>query len=61
MDTAEFAEDCVIGGREGHSADIEKWLAVIRADEVGPKAFARLLKYFGSLDAVLGASVSELA
>lgn len=50
----------IIGGRERHSADIEKWLAVIRADEVGPKAFARLLKYFGSLDGVLGASVSEL-
>ncbi len=61
LDTAEFAEDCIIGGRQGHSADIEKWLAVIRADGVGPKAFARLLKHFGSLDGVLGASVSEFA
>ncbi len=61
MDTAEFVEDRVIGGRQGHSAGIEKWLAVIRTDGVGPKAFARLLKHFGSLDGVLGASVGELS
>ena len=61
MDTAELLEDFVIGGGREHSADIEKWLAVIRADGVGPKAFARLLKHFGSLDRVLTASVSELA
>jgi DNA processing protein len=43
-----------------NSRDIEKWLKLIRADEVGPVTFARLLKYFGSVDAALGASVAGL-
>jgi DNA processing protein len=43
-----------------HSKDIELWLRLIRADEVGPVTFARLLKRFGSVDAALGASVSGL-
>jgi DNA processing protein len=43
-----------------NSTDIEKWLKLIRADEVGPVTFARLLKYFGSVDAALGASVGRL-
>lgn len=43
-----------------NSPGIEKWLKLIRADGVGPVAFARLLKRFGSVDAVLGASVSGL-
>jgi len=43
-----------------NSRDIEKWLSLIRADEVGPVTFARLLKYFGSVEAALGASVGRL-
>ena len=43
-----------------HSPDIEKWLALIRADGVGPTMFGRLLKHFGSVDSVLGASAGRL-
>ncbi len=43
-----------------NSRDIESWLKLIRADEVGPVTFGRLLTYFGSVDAVLGASVGRL-
>lgn len=43
-----------------HSVDIEKWLKLIRADNVGPTTFTRLIKHFGSADSALGASVSEL-
>ena len=43
-----------------NSRDVEKWLRLIRADEVGPVTFARLLKHFGSVDAALGASVGQL-
>jgi DNA processing protein len=43
-----------------NSRDVEQWLKLIRADGVGPVAFARLLKYFGSVDAALGASVGRL-
>ncbi len=44
-----------------NSIDIEKWLKLIRADNVGPTTFAKLIKHFGSADRALGASVSELA
>jgi len=44
-----------------NSADIEKWLRLIRAESVGPTTFAKLIKHFGSADRALGASVSELA
>ncbi|OHB59307.1 MAG: DNA protecting protein DprA [Planctomycetes bacterium RBG_13_46_10] len=43
-----------------NSPGIEKWLAIIRADGVGPVTFARLMKHFGSAERILGASVSEL-
>lgn len=43
-----------------NSVDIEKWLKLIRADNVGPATFAKLIKHFGSADRALGASVSEL-
>jgi DNA processing protein len=43
-----------------NSKDIEKWLKLIRADEVGPVTFGKLLQRFGSVDAALGASVSGL-
>src|SRR4030042_2824439 len=44
-----------------NSVDIEKWLKLINADAVGPVTFAKLIKSFGTIDYVLGASVSELA
>ena len=44
-----------------NSADIEKWLGLIRAENVGATTFAKLIKHFGSADRALGASVSELA
>ena len=44
-----------------NSADIESWLKLIRADGIGPVTFAKMLKHFGSVERVLGASVSELA
>lgn len=44
-----------------NSAHIDKWLRLIRADGVGPTTFTKLLKYFGSPDRTLGASVSELS
>ncbi len=44
-----------------NSVDIEKWLKLIRADNVGPTTFAKLIKHFGSADTALGTSVSELA
>ncbi|OHB56581.1 MAG: DNA protecting protein DprA [Planctomycetes bacterium RBG_13_44_8b] len=37
------------------------WLRLIRAEGVGPVIFARLLKHFGSVEAVLGASANALA
>jgi len=46
---------------QNNSADIEKWLKLIRADNVGPVTFARLVKHFGSVDYILGASVSQLS
>lgn len=46
---------------ENNSTDIEKWLKLIRADGVGPTTFAKLQKYFNSIDRALGASVSELS
>jgi DNA processing protein len=47
--------------KQHNSADIEKWLKLIRADNVGPTTFTKLTKHFGSPDRALGASVSELA
>jgi DNA processing protein len=44
-----------------NSADIEGWLKLIRADGIGPVTFAKMIKHFGSVERVLGASVSELA
>ena len=47
--------------KQQHSVDIEKWLKLIRVDNVGPTTFAKLIKHFGSADRALGASASELA
>lgn len=46
--------------KQEHSVDIEKWLKLIRADGVGSTTFGKLIDRFGSVDRVLGASVSEL-
>ncbi len=46
--------------KQHNSADIEKWLKLIRAESVGSTTFAKLIKHFGSPDRALGASVSEL-
>jgi len=43
-----------------HSNDIGKWLKLIRAKGIGPATFTRLIKHFGSPDAVLGTSVRQL-
>ncbi len=43
-----------------NSRDVEKWLKLTHADEVGPVTFGKLLKRFGSVDVALGASVSDL-
>jgi len=56
-----FFVGCRIKSVQKHSAGIEKWLRLIRADEVGAVTFAKMVKRFGSVDAVLGASVSELS
>jgi DNA processing protein len=45
---------------EENSVDIDKWMKLIRSDGVGPVSFAKMLKYFGSIDRIQGASVSEL-
>jgi len=44
-----------------NSVDIEKWLKLIRAENLGPITFVKLIRHFGSVDRALGASVSELA
>jgi len=44
-----------------NSPDIEKWLKVIRAENVGSVTFAKLIEHFGSPDGVMGASVAELS
>lgn len=44
-----------------HSTDIDKWLKLIRAENVGPTTFGKFINHFGSVDQALGASVSELA
>ncbi|MHC4069288.1 MAG: DNA-processing protein DprA [Planctomycetota bacterium] len=43
-----------------NSVDIDKWLRLVRAENVGPVTFARLIEQFGSVDHVLGASASEM-
>jgi len=46
---------------EGNSKDIRNWLKLVRAQGVGPVIFARLLKQFGSVETILGASAGALA
>jgi DNA processing protein len=47
-------------GIQENSADITLWLKLIRAEGVGPKTFVRLLKQFGTVERVMGASIHEL-
>ncbi|MFC1603428.1 DNA-processing protein DprA [Planctomycetota bacterium] len=50
-----------MGKAQSNSPDIKNWLKLIRADGIGPVTFAKMIKYFGSVERILGASVSELA
>jgi DNA processing protein len=50
-----------MAGFQHNSIDIEKWLGLIMAENVGATTFSRLIEHFGSADRALGASVSELA
>ncbi len=43
-----------------NSSDIAKWLKLVRAEGIGPVSLGRLLKRFGSVDAILGTSVNGL-
>jgi len=43
-----------------NSVDIDKWLRLVGAENVGPVTFVRLIEQFGSVDHVLGASASEM-
>ncbi len=43
-----------------NSPDIEQWLKLAGAENVGPVTFGKLLNYFGSPERALGASVSQL-
>ena len=45
---------------QDNSVDIGKWLKVTAADGVGAVTFAKLMKRFGSIDNILGASVSQM-
>jgi DNA processing protein len=46
---------------EANSVNIDKWLALARAEGVGPVTFKRLLKHFRDIDSILGASSGSLA
>jgi DNA processing protein len=43
-----------------NSEGIDNWLRLIRSENVGPTTFLKLLKYFGTVENALGASVSQL-
>lgn len=45
---------------QSHSPQIELWLKLIRAEGVGPTLFRRLLDFFGDMESIFGASVSQL-
>jgi len=54
-------KDYPIAETQPNSPGIENWLRLIRADGVGPTIFARLLKYFNTIDRIMAASVSSLS
>ena len=45
----------------GHSSSLENWLTLLHTPGIGPSTFHTLLDHFGSADAVLNASNSELS
>ena len=45
---------------EQHSLQIALWLKLIRADGIGPTLFKRLLDFFGGVERIFTASVTEL-
>ena len=45
---------------ESNSVGIEKWLSLIRADNVGPITFGKLLKHFGSVEKIKDTELKEL-
>ena len=45
---------------EQHSPQIALWLKLIRADGIGPTLFKRLLDFFGGVEQIFTASVTEL-
>ena len=45
----------------GHSFSLENWLTLLHTPGIGPSTFHTLLDHFGSADAVLNASNSELS
>jgi DNA processing protein len=49
-----------MAGAQQNAIEIDKWLKLLGADNVGPATFSKLLKHFGTVDRALGASVSEL-
>ena len=53
-------EGTKISEKTHNSPDIADWLTLLRADGVGPKTFARLLKQFDTVPNVLEASVNQL-
>lgn len=55
-----FSKGRSLSQHQKHSDDIDKWLKLIRADGIGPVTFKKLLERLGSIDRILGASVSEL-
>ena len=61
LDKCCFMGSEIMAKLQSNSVDIEKWLGLIRADNVGATIFSKLIKHFGSADRALGASVSELA
>ena len=44
-----------------HAPNIDRWLALIQADGVGPTLFHRILDHFGGVDQALGAKADEFA
>lgn len=44
-----------------HAVNIERWLALIRADGVGPTLFHRIVGHFGGVEQALGAKAEEFA
>ena len=44
-----------------HAENIDRWLALIQADGVGPTLFHRIIGHFGGVDQALGARAEDFA